>query len=61
MIVLLIVLIVFFLVIVFLYAVGKRVKRAEFLQRQAFSRREANRRLAKYKRKSTPKVPTIDK
>jgi len=61
MIVLLILLIVLFLVIVFLYAVGKRVKQREQLYENMFREQDLKRKFLKYHRKSTPKVPTIDK
>lgn len=61
MIVLLIVLIVLFLIIVFLYRLGKKVKERERLYQNMFKEQEIKRKFLSYQRKSTPKVPTIDK
>lgn len=45
----------------FLYILGKDVKKKEAEFQKMFSEQEARNRLKKYKRKSTPKVPTISK
>jgi hypothetical protein len=61
MIVLLIVLIIMILIIVFLYRLGKKVKERERLYQNMFKEQEIKRKFLNYHRKSTPKVPTIDK
>ena len=52
---------VFILVIFALYQVGKKVKEKEAMILKMMSEQNARKNLDKYKRKSTPKVPTIKK
>ena len=59
--VLLILVIVFTLSIYFLYRLGKSIKNKESELMDMMDERNAKARLSKYKRKSTPKVPTIEK
>ena len=52
---------VFILAIFALYQVGKKVKEKEAMILKMMSEQNARKNLDKYKRKSTPKVPTIKK
>lgn len=47
--------------VVFFYQMGKRVKEKEKQFEAMFKEEAARNNLRKYKRKSTPKVPTIKK
>jgi hypothetical protein len=49
------------LVIYALYLIGKKVKEKEAMILEMMSEQNAKKNLNKYKRKSTPKVPTIKK
>ena len=49
------------LIVYALYLIGKKVKEKEAILKKMMSERDAKARLGKYKRKSTPKVPTIQK
>jgi hypothetical protein len=49
------------LVIYALYLIGKKVKEKEAMILEMMSEQNAKNNLNKYKRKSTPKVPTIKK
>jgi len=49
------------LIVYALYLIGKKVKEKEAILKKMMSERDAKARLSKYKRKSTPKVPTIQK
>ena len=52
---------IFILAIFALYQVGKKVKEKEAMILKMMSEQNARKNLDKYKRKSTPKVPTIKK
>ena len=49
------------LIIYALYLIGKKVKEKEAMILEMMSEQNAKKNLNKYKRKSTPKVPTIKK